>query len=90
MLGIGLPELLLTACIGVIFVGPNEIPKVIYGMVKFVRKIKTMSQSLNKSVEVFMAETELNTIVDDAVFVEKDNTGSTLPEDTNKEGEDNG
>ena len=71
MLGIGLPEVLLTLCLGVIFIGPKEIPSAVYSLLKFIRKIKTMSSSINKSVEVFIAETELNAIVDEAVFIDE-------------------
>lgn len=71
MLGIGLPELLLTACVGVIFIGPKQIPGMVVAAVKFIRKIKSFSSDLNRSVEAFMVETELNTIVGGAVFVEE-------------------
>jgi len=86
MFGIGLPELILTLSLGLIFIRPKDIPNATYSVLKFIRKIKRMLKDINKSVEVFMAETELDNIGKDVVFVEND---EDLNRATNKEGLDN-
>lgn len=71
MFGIGLEEFLLTIIVGIILIGPKEIPVVAISIIKFIRKIKSISNEVNKSVEVFMTETELKSIIDNKELEEE-------------------
>jgi len=71
LFGIGLEEFLLTIIVGIILIGPKEIPVVAISIIKFIRKIKSISNEVNKSVEVFMTETELKSIIDNKELEEE-------------------
>lgn len=66
MLGIGWSEMLLTAAVAVVVIGPKDLPGVLYSAGKFLRKIKTFSSDVQKSLDQILHEEELNEIVRDA------------------------
>lgn len=64
MFGVDITELMLVVVLGVILIGPKDMPKALYFLGKTVRKIKLIVADINNSVEVFMAESELKEISD--------------------------
>jgi len=71
LFGIGWSELLLVVLVGVVFIGPKEIPATVYTIAKFIRKIKSITKDVNNSVEAFMVENELHEVVNGKVFEEQ-------------------
>jgi len=66
MFGVDLTEFIVVIALGVILIGPKDIPNVIYSVGKVFRKIKDVTSDVNRSIEVFMTETELREIADKA------------------------
>jgi len=60
MFDLGWSELLVILIIGILLIGPKEIPGVMYQMGKFFRRISYMRFALQKQFDHFMDEHDLN------------------------------
>jgi sec-independent protein translocase protein TatB len=63
MFGIGWSECVVIIIVAAIFIGPKELPRVLYGAGKFFRKIKVFTADIQASVDKIMHEEELNEII---------------------------
>ena len=59
MFSFGWPELLLIAILALFFVGPNDIPKVMYEMGRFFQRLGHIKYIFTKRFDNFMEEAEL-------------------------------
>ncbi len=63
MFGIGGSEILLTAVVAVIVIGPKDLPGALYSLGKVSRKIYAFTHSFRKAFDDVMKEAELDDIV---------------------------
>lgn len=63
MFGIGWSECVVIIIVAAIFIGPKELPRVLYSGGKFFRKIKTFTADIQSSIDKIMHEEELNDII---------------------------
>jgi sec-independent protein translocase protein TatB len=66
MLDLGWQEFFLIATIAVVVVGPKDLPKVIRGVMGWVRKIRSMARDFQSSIEEVAREAELDDIRQEA------------------------
>ncbi len=66
MLGIDLPEFLLIVFVAVVVIGPKDLPRALYMAGKFIRKIKSYTTDIQKTLDKIMEEGELDDIVRNA------------------------
>ena len=59
MLDFGWPELLLILAVAVLVIGPNEIPEMMRGLGRIVRRLQYMRFALSQQFDDFMRETDL-------------------------------
>lgn len=59
MLDFGLPELFLIMAVAVFVIGPKDIPKIMYGFGRIVRRLQYMKFALSSQFEDFMQEHDL-------------------------------
>ena len=62
MLDFGWAELFLLMAVAVLVVGPNEIPKIMVGLVRVVRRLQYVKFALSRQFEEFLRETDLEDI----------------------------
>lgn len=62
MLDVGWTEIVLILVIGVLVVGPKELPQLMYSIGRFVRRIQYMRFALSNQFDSFMQEAELRDI----------------------------
>lgn len=62
MFGIGFSELVLVAIAALIFIGPEDLPKVMRQMVKFFRELRQIGQSLKAQFDEVMVEAGVDEI----------------------------
>ena len=66
MLDVGFPELLLIIAVAVLVIGPKEIPQVMYGLGKLVRRLQYLRFSVTRHFNEFMEEADLNDMQEQA------------------------
>ncbi|MBU6475457.1 MAG: Sec-independent protein translocase protein TatB [Alphaproteobacteria bacterium] len=66
MFGIDLPEFLLILFVAVVVIGPKDLPRALYMVGKFIRKIKSYTSDIQKTLDQIMQEGELEDIVREA------------------------
>lgn len=62
MLDFAWSELLVVIIVAVIVIGPKQLPEVLYGMGRIVRRLQYMRFALSKQFEDFMEQSDLNEI----------------------------
>ena len=62
MFGIGFSELALVAVAALIFIGPEDLPKVMRQMVRFIRELRQMGQGLKAQFDEVMVESGVDEI----------------------------
>ena len=85
MFGIGWPEFLLILGVAIVIIGPNDIPRAVYSVGKFIKKIKAMSGEVTSSLESVMLEGELQEIAREANKAGVDNIEAELAKQTEAE-----
>ena len=72
MLDLGWQELFLISLVGIIIVGPKDLPALIRSITKWLRTIKSIVWTFQDSLEEIARETELQKFRDDpGYFIEK-------------------
>ena len=71
MLDFGFPELLVIIALGVLVLGPNEIPKIMVTLGRLVRRVQYMRFAVSQQFEEFMKESDLQDIRSQVNFEEK-------------------
>lgn len=71
MLDFGFPELLVIIALGVVVLGPNEIPKLMIGLGRVVRRLQYMKYAVSQQFEDFMRESDVGDIRSQVNFEEK-------------------
>ncbi len=66
MFGIDLPEFLLIVFVAVVVIGPKDLPRALYMAGKFIRKIKSYTTDIQRTLDKIMEEGELEEIVRNA------------------------
>lgn len=66
MFGVGWPEMLLTAIVAVIVIGPKQLPETLHSIGKIVRKIKNITKDFQVSLDEVVTEGELQEITREA------------------------
>ena len=66
MFGIGWSEILLTAVVAVVVIGPKDMPGALYSLGKLSRKGYAFSRSFRKAFDDMMKEAEIDDIVKQA------------------------
>lgn len=66
MFGIDLPEFVVILAVAIVVIGPKDLPRALYEVGKFVRKIKLMTSDVHKSLDVVMEHGELDEITREA------------------------
>ena len=79
MFDIGFPELFIVAVLGIIFVGPKDLPKVIRGGMSMLRKVREMGREFQDGVKKMADEVEL-----DEVTRKLNEAGNISLDDTSK------
>ena len=64
MLDFSWSEFLVVVLVAVIAVGPKQLPEVMYGIGKFVRRLQYMRYALTRQFDDFMDQTELKQLND--------------------------
>ncbi len=62
MFDVSWSEFLLVIVVAVVAIGPKQIPDVLYGLGRFVRRLQYMRFAMSKQFEDFMEQNDLNTI----------------------------
>lgn len=62
MFDVSWSELLLVIVVAVVAIGPKQIPDVLYGLGRLVRRLQYMRFAMSKQFEDFMEQNDLNTI----------------------------
>lgn len=78
MFGIAWTELLVILAIALLVIGPKDLPRVLYSIGKFSKKIKTFTGDIQKSLEGIMQDEELADIVREANKAGGDNLSFEL------------
>lgn len=65
MFDIGWSEIALIAGATIVVVGPEDMPRVLYNLGKVVRKIKTLTHDMQKSIDSIIQEVEVDDIARD-------------------------
>lgn len=73
MFGIGWSELLVILALALLVIGPKDLPRVLYAVGKFIRKIKTFTGDIQNSLENIMRDEELEEITRNANAAGGDN-----------------
>lgn len=71
MLDFGFPELLVIIALAVVVVGPNEIPKLMVGLGRLVRRLQYVRFAVSQQFEDFMQEHDMADIRSQVNFEEK-------------------
>ncbi len=66
MLGIAWSEMLLTAAVAVVVIGPKDLPGVLYSAGKILRKIKIFTSDIQKSLDQILHDEEMKEIIREA------------------------
>lgn len=66
MLGIAWSEMLLTAAVAVVVIGPKDLPGVLYSAGKILRKIKIFTSDVQKSLDQILHDEEMKEIIREA------------------------
>lgn len=78
MFGIAWTELLVILAIALLVIGPKDLPRVLYSIGKFSKKIKTFTGDIQKSLEGIIQDEELADIVREANKAGGDNLSFEL------------
>ncbi len=62
MFDVSWSELLLVIVVAVVAIGPKQIPDMLYGLGRLVRRLQYMRFAMSKQFEDFMEQNDLNTI----------------------------
>lgn len=81
MLDFGFPELLLIMVVAILAIGPNEIPKLMVGLGRVVRRLQYMRFAMSQQFEEFMRENDLEDIRKQVNFEEKSFDEAAADED---------
>lgn len=60
MLGFGWTEFLLTAAVAVLVIGPKDIPKVMYGVGRVIRRVQYVRFAFSQQFEDFLKQHDLD------------------------------
>ncbi len=80
MLDFGLPELLMIMAVAVLVIGPNEIPSLMRGLGRVVRRLQYIRYAFSQQFEEFMTESDLDDIRKSVNFEAKDTDESGADE----------
>lgn len=72
MLDFGFPELLMIMAVAVLVIGPNEIPGLMVGLGRIVKRLQYVRYAFSQQFEDFMRENDLDDIRQQVNFEEKD------------------
>lgn len=72
MFGIGFSEFLLIVIIGIIFLGPDKLPKAIMEIAKFIKAVKKTANDIKDDVDKELAITEAKEKFDETLNETKD------------------
>jgi len=78
MLDLGWQELFLISLVGIIVVGPKDLPGLIRSITKWFRTVKSIVWTFQDSLEEIARETELQKIRDDAEYFIEESNGQVL------------
>lgn len=78
MLDLGWQELFLISLVGIIVVGPKDLPGLIRSITKWFRAAKSIVWTFQDSLEEIARETELQKIRDDAEYFIEESDGQVL------------
>lgn len=78
MLDLGWQELFLISLVGIIVVGPKDLPGLIRSITKWFRAVKNIVWTFQDSLEEIARETELQKIRDDAEYFIEESDGQVL------------
>lgn len=62
MLDLSWPELFVIAAVALVIIGPQDIPKIMYGMGRFVRRLQYVRFALSQQFDDFMKDNDLEDI----------------------------
>lgn len=71
VLDFGFPELMVIIVLAVLVVGPEEIPKVMYGLGRILRRLQYVRYAFTRQFDEFMEEHDLDDIRKSVNFEEK-------------------
>ncbi len=72
MLDFGFPELLVIMALAVLVVGPSEIPKLMVGLGRLVRRLQYMRFAVSRQFDEFMEDNDLQDIRSQVNFEARD------------------
>lgn len=87
MFDLGWQEFFLIAVIGLLVVGPRDLPGVIRTVVKWIRKVRTMARDFQNSIEEVAREAELDEIRKEAQKLSKTDITSAIRDTVDPDGE---
>lgn len=80
MLSLGWPELIIIALLALFVIAPKDIPKMMYGLGKIMRRISYIRYAFTQQFEDFLKETELKEMQDKAA--KREDLPETTPQST--------
>ena len=81
MLDFGFPELLVIVALAVLVVGPAEIPKIMVGLGRIVRRLQYVRFAVSQQFEDFMREHDLQDVREQVNFESRDFDEAAADED---------
>ncbi|MCY4589868.1 MAG: Sec-independent protein translocase protein TatB [Alphaproteobacteria bacterium] len=87
MFDLGWQEFFLIAVIGLLVVGPKDLPGVIRTVVKWIRKVRGMARDFQHQVEEVAREAELDEIREEARKLSRSDIASTIRDTVDPDGE---
>lgn len=85
MLDFSWSELLVVIIVTILAVGPKQLPEVLYGFGRLIRRLQYMKYALSKQFDDFMDQADLKDIKNPAKIVPSDLLGDLHEEDEVKE-----
>lgn len=86
MLSLGWPELIIIALLALFVIAPKDIPKMMYGLGRIMRRISYIRYAFTQQFDDFLKETELKEMQDKAAA--REDLPDTTPETINDKKED--
>lgn len=80
MFDFGWAEILVVAVIGLIVIGPKELPRALYTCGQWLRKARTMGRQVQRQFDDFMRDAELDELRDQAKSVRRRNVKNEVTE----------
>jgi len=81
MLDFGFPELLVVMALAIVVVGPNEIPKLMVGLGRIVRRFQYVRFAISRQFDEFMQDNDLEDIRSQVNFEARDFDEAAADED---------